>query len=326
MPGKLLLPKTAEEEIQRLYWKVGLSTRKIASKFGVSQTPVINFMRVYGINRRSRILAVIAGCKKYDKPPFDGNLAEKAYLLGLALADFRRRRHGYQINIALSTTHPTFAGLFKKLFEKYAPISERPLCDRKTGRCQWMLDTSLHPSFKFLLSPKEIPSWVANDSNAFLNFLAGYFDGEGTISISKSDEMYNTFIFQIASSDHKIIRGIALELKKRGFRIFFARTRLAGTLVKFDKITLRANKDRWTVRVKRREEVLQLLKILPIRHPEKIAKRELMFRLQDKSYISDTAKKWGALRWRIKKDVEAYVLEAAARLSLNSFKSSSARA
>ena len=113
-----------QRDLNDLYWRSGLSTRKIAALFHTHQKRILDFMAVYGIPRRNRIQAVVAGCTKYVKPPFAGDLTEKAYLLGLAFADFRRRRHGFQVDISLHTTHPAFVRLFKSIFGRYAPLRE----------------------------------------------------------------------------------------------------------------------------------------------------------------------------------------------------------
>ncbi len=316
-----------KEELRDAYWTAGLSTRKLAAKFCTNHRTIIRLMKHFGIPRRNRIDAVIRGCTKYVKPPFSGELTEKAYLLGLALADFRRRKHGYQIDISLSTTHPAFARLFRVLFEKYAPIHERPRFNFFTKRCEWSLEAQLHSSFSFLLGARRVPDWVTRNQEVFLHFLAGYADGEGTISIGKNSKRCVSFVFAIASGDKSILAFLFRGLKQMGFHPSFRRSRKAGDANYFWGNLLHYKKDRWVLRLKRRDEVLRFLKVLPIRHPEKIEKRDLMLRLKDRVYLCDVDYSWSGLKNRIGLEVDAYVSEAALRLrsSSSSFSNSDAR-
>ncbi|MBN2330673.1 MAG: hypothetical protein JXC85_02560 [Candidatus Aenigmarchaeota archaeon] len=322
MPQKTTRIKTVKptkkepsaKELEQLYWKHGLSTRKIAANFGVSQKPVLRLMKNYEIPRRDRIEAVIRGCRKYNKNPFSGNINEKAYLLGLAFADLRVRKHGYQIDIGVSTTHPSFSFLFKKLFRKYAPIRENPYYNKWTKQHCWRLEAQLHPSFDFLLSPKLVPKWIIENEVAFLNFLAGYSDGEGIISICRNSKRCVSFVFAISSEDRNILFSIFQGLKNLGFHPTFRVLRSAGDMNEFRGKQLVYKKDHLMVRLKRRADVLRLLKILPIRHPEKIKKRKLMFELGDRIYITDVMDSWLKLKDEIKSNVNRYVSEAAFEL------------
>ena len=61
------------------------------------------------------------------------------------------------------------------------------------------------------------------------------------------------------------------------------------------------NEDYYVIDVYRKEESLHLLKKLPLRHPEKIAKKELMFSIAQR----------GLVRW---KDVENEVIQLRERI------------
>ncbi len=305
-----IVRKPTASELLEMYWKHGLATRKIAKIFGTHKRVILLLMQEYGISRRNRIDAVIKGCRKYEKIPFSGDINEQAYILGLTLADFRRRKHGYQIDIALSTTHPAFRALFKTLFEKYAPIGERPYYNPFTEQYGWRLETQLHPSFDFLLSHKRVPKWVSSNKEAFLHFLAGYVDGEGTISISKNSKNCMAFIFAISSEDKAILYSIFRSLTRLGFNPSFRKLKSVGDTNKFYGKILRYTKDTWMLRLKRRAEVLHLLSLLPIKHPEKIKKRDFMMRFRDKIYINEINEQWLELKNQIKSEVKAYLSEA----------------
>ena len=112
-----------------------------------------------------------------------------------------------------------------------------------------------------------------------------------------------------------------------GFNPSFRRTKKAGDGNRLYGKLLHYRKDRWSIRLKRRAEVLSLLEILPIGHPEKIEKRKMLFDLKDKIYIRDIEDQWAELKNKIRKGVDAYVLEGAfrSRLSDSSLSKSDAR-
>lgn len=298
------------DELRCLYWNEGLSTRALAKRYGTHQRALIQWMRKFEIPRRNRIQAVIKGCSKYVKIPFDGTSQDKAYMLGLTFADFHRRRHGYQIRIATKTTHPAFSKLFKDLFGNFTHLYERPTFRRETRKYGWELEVLLHPSFDFLLLPKHIPKWVLQNDGVFLHFLAGYADGEGILSILRNTKRYVAFLFCIASEDKAILRSIWSKLKNMGFHPFLRRLRKAGETNTFNGQVSYYRKDQWVLRLKRRREVIKLLEMIPIRHGEKIRKKQVMLDLRDKVHIKDVKNAVLKLRNEIRTEVTQYVRAA----------------
>jgi len=298
-------------ELERLYCTEGRSVCWLTARFRLGRLAINRLLDSYGIKRRSRIDAVIRSRRKYEKPSFSGSYTEKAYLLGLSQADFRVRRHGYQIDVALSTTHPAFARLFLELFSKFAPVSERAYYNRTTGRYGWRLAVYLHPSFDFLLGPKQVSREISSSTENFLHFLAGYSDGEGTISIGRNSPRCVAFVWAVASSDKSILTSIYRGLVRLGFHPYFGKSQEAGTANRMGNLALHYRKPRWVVRLKRKAEVIKLLSLLPLRHPEKIEKRKVMFDLRTKCYISDTLPQWRNLRDEITTSVDVYLFSAA---------------
>lgn len=298
------------EELYRLYWVEGLSTRAIAKNFDTHQRAIIRLMQEYGIPRRDRIRAVVKGCIKHVKIPFNGFLQDKAYMLGFTFADLGRRRHGYQIRVSSRTTHPAFSELFKDIFECYANVYGRPYFRKNIKKYNWELEAFLHPSFEFLLSPKGVPEWVLREDGLFLNFLAGYTDGEGTLSISKTTKRNVSFLFCISSGDTEILVPICKKLKTMSYHPTLRILRKAGDTNTFDGLISRYSKNHWMLRLKRKKEVLKLIQILPIRHGEKIRKRQLMLELKDKFSIKNVEKPVMKLRNEIKSEVSQYLKSA----------------
>src|SRR3989338_4669024 len=72
-------------ELEELYLKKRLSTRKIASISGYSRSTIHRKLKHYNIQRRSLAESEI----KYNRTPFSGDLCEKAYLIGFAMGDLR---------------------------------------------------------------------------------------------------------------------------------------------------------------------------------------------------------------------------------------------
>ena len=292
-------------ELHDLYWNKGLSTRALAREFGTHQKTVLQWMSNYNIPRRDRIQAVVKGCSKYVKTPFNGTLQDKAYLLGLSFADLSRRRHGYQVQVAVHTTHPSFGNLFKTSFEKFTHVYERPRASREKNKYEWELEAFLHPSFDFLLSRKCTPRWVLQDNSVFMHFLAGYADGEGILSIAKNTERCVAFLFCISSEDKVILRSICSKLKSMGFHPSLRKLREAGEINVFNGKISCYTKDFWMLRLKRRKEVIKLLERLPLKHSEKVRKKQLMLKLRDKVYQKDVEN--GVLR--LKNEIKSEVLK-----------------
>jgi hypothetical protein len=305
MSSKIDLDLT-KKELENAYWNEKLSTRKIANKLGRSQRHVINLMKYYGVPRMGRIDAVIRGCKKFDKIPFSGRMAEKAYMMGLTFADFRRRMHGYQIDVTVSTTHPGLSALFKELFSKYSPVRERPRFNKKTGKFGWTLESQLHPSFSFLLGDKQIPEWIETNDTYFLHFFAGYVDGEGTISICKNSSRCVAFILRIASEDKEILSSIYEWLKRNSYSPSLNKVRNKGDWIRFYDTDVRCSNDHWALRLKRKNDVIKLLEILPIRHTERTRKRNCMMQLKNSVYQKDVNVHWQKIKDEIKAEVEEY--------------------
>jgi hypothetical protein len=210
----------------------------------------------------------------------------------------------------LKTTHPAFSELFKDIFGKFTHIYERPRFNTGKGTYEWELEALLHPSFDFLLLPKHVPGWVLQDDIVFLYFLAGYADGEGILSIAKNSKRCIAFLFCISSEDKTILDSIWGKLRNMGFHPSLRKLRKTGETNTFNGNISRYGKDIWMLRLKRRKEVIKLLEMLPLRHSEKVRKKQMMLKLRDKVYIKDVESAVKRLREEIKDEVQRYVREA----------------
>jgi len=142
------------------------------------------------------------------------------------------------------------------------------------------------PPSGYLVKERERRRWIewAVDNN-FINFLAGLMDADGSIVISKRGE----YILMITNSKKYLIDKIRIELENLGLH----------PLVKFN------GKSRcYKVQLRRKNEIVWLLKQLMLRHPEKIFLKHLVlsskFDIRKKysiyrkyrKYVKQRSKEW----------------------------------
>lgn len=165
--------------LKRLYTEERLSSWSMADQCGISRSHVFALLRHYSIPVRTPAEAH----RKYDRRPFTGSLAEKAYLLGFAIGDLRVRmqhKNGETISVACSSTHPAQISLIQELFSPYGRVWIGSPNSRGVVSCEAYVDLS----FKFLLPEHRSVDWVFNRSDSFFGFLAGFTDAEGSLFIS----------------------------------------------------------------------------------------------------------------------------------------------
>jgi intein-encoded DNA endonuclease-like protein len=154
------------------------------------------------------------------------------------------------------------------------------------------------------------------DNEAFLHFLAGYADGEGIFHIGRCSGRNISFIFAVSSEDKEILTSLLHGLESMGFHPTLRMLRAKGeTNVLYGQV-LTYGDDQFMLRLKRKSEVIRLLEILPIRHHEKIRKRDLMLSLRDKIHIEDVSELWIDLKNQIKNEVKIYVSKAESEFHL----------
>lgn len=131
--------------LNRLYWEKKKSLSQIAMEAKVCHKTVLNWMRKYGIPRRTRSQALM----RYPKKPFSNDLIEKAYLLGLRAGDVSATPHRNQVQVIVGTTHPAQIKMFESAFMGYGHVSKYPY--RQDNRCRWYVHSLLDKSFSFLI-------------------------------------------------------------------------------------------------------------------------------------------------------------------------------
>jgi hypothetical protein len=286
----------SKEELDKLYWEKKLKPREIANLIGYkNERNVRRKMEKYGIPRRNLSEALT---KKF-KAPFTGNLAEKAYLLGLRAGDFNVRKTRFTFRIQTSTTHPAQVELLRKSFEKYGEIRQY-FYKYKDRQAEWFIYVDLHYSFNFLLhKPRSIPQWVLKNKEYFFSFFAAYVDCEGCWRIAKSHEKWTRSVFMIQSQDIGILRNMRKKLEEMHFSPLLILSQEKGV----DRGLGKMNKDLYRLTLNRKNDVLTLIHTLQryAKHPEKISSMQFIFENHYKRY-EETSQGWASLRNKIKNE------------------------
>ena len=246
---------------------------KIGNLFAKSPWAVLDRMRALGIVTRTLSEAMT----KFPKMRFSCVSEEAAYLTGLRTGDLFVRRHGLNIRIATSTTHPAMVELIQDSFSPYGRVVVYPKFLRKWNLYEWGVYCDLHPTFDFLLSR-------FHDFNGpFLEFLAGFFDAEGTVTVKRQSKSKTVrVLLEINNNNLELLRRVQDELSKLGFHATVSTnpSRRKGTFVGLG----RYNKNLWTLVVGRKQEAVSLLQSLNLKHREKVWKRTLAISFSDRRW------------------------------------------
>jgi intein-encoded DNA endonuclease-like protein len=182
---------------------------------------------------------------------------------------------GRQIRATTGTTHPAMIKLFKDVFGDYGKV--RCISCRHKKRDEiprpqfdWTLQCDLDQSFKFLArKPKGVPNWILDDDEYFLHFLAGYFDSEGTINITKHG-IYLDLRLWLHSEDSEILKGIK---DKLGKLLYHPILRIAQK-----KGERRHSRNYWQLDIHKRAEVLSAREIQNIKRWSEVKDKVIALR------------------------------------------------
>lgn len=296
-------PETGKQILTQLYWKEGLSSCKIATMFGSRDDTICYLLRKYSIARRNRIEVLTKLLTLYEKKPFSGDAEEKAYLLGLRSGDIDARIHHRHIRAETATTHPAMLKLFEEAFGHYGHITRRPapVDSRRYGSYECRIECGLDMSFTFLVEkPKAMPEWIETNKQYLLCFLAGFIDTDGCIQLRPSRKKWVGIAIELYNTNLTLLDEIKENLERIGYH--------SNLTLKAKRGTYNYTKDFWQLTICKSKAV-RLLPLLPLRHSEKQAKRELALAVKDCRW-QEIAERVAALRIEIKKEVEQCVEEA----------------
>lgn len=173
--------------LKNLYINQRLSSRKIAKLYQCAYSAIDNKIKKYDFSRRNLAESHVI----YPRKNFNGNLANKAYLIGFAMGDLRVRKRSLNsetINIDCGSTKKEQIDLIARLFKSYGRVwISKP---NKRGATQ--VECLLNESFNFLLKKRNlIDPWILRKNQYFWAFLAGFTDAEGCIAISNNRAYYS---------------------------------------------------------------------------------------------------------------------------------------
>ena len=293
-------PEMVDEWAKR--YEAGESLKQIAAG-SVDAVTVWSHLRRRGMVLRDRVEAQITAVSKHEKRPFCGSEIDRAYLIGMRLGDLYLTRHGRAVRVKLSTTHPAMAELFRRLFEPSGHVQSYPRSMKVAG-FEWSLQVDLDASYEFLVAGTCPDNLRELPAPQFFGFLAGFFDAEGSILFHWKSNGYSPEL-SITNMDTMLMESIRCRLEEEGLH-----PRLAHIRQREGRLPGARECSIWRILVWRHDEVQGLLMRLELRHPEKIAKKQLALGLviprtsdSNRAIWAD----WDSLRDRIRRSRDDFV-------------------
>lgn len=245
------------DELRVLYKEQTLSIYEIANQFECSPVTIHRQLKRCGITARP------AGGDEFEyaKKDFDGDLFEKAYLLGFRQGDLHVERGNWAIRVRCTSTRQEQIDLVQSLFSEYGGIwISKPRPIRGTA-----ITAHLNLSFGFLVPKQDaIEQWILEQDNLFAAYWAGYIDAEGSFVTSGKRVM-----FKVDSCDKGILHNAWHKLNQMGFdfpppRVVHGKGIFTGRLW--------STCDLWRVASEKTDTLLKLCKLLEpyLRHRKRI--------------------------------------------------------
>jgi len=213
------------------------------------------------------------------------------------------------VRVSTSTTHPAMAELFTNLFSPYGHVSKHPRYKKDTQSYEWNLNAVLDGSFKFLDEEREAAwKWIAEDQRTSLAYIAGVFDAEGHVALWE-DKGRTTIGVGFSNTNTELLTFIGFQLRELGYvpgNICINKREGTST----SKYQIQHRKDYWQLLLQRFADCQSLLRVMPIRHREKVQKAEFATSLVYKQAWSEVQPKYAAIRDGIHSERNSFVAEA----------------
>jgi hypothetical protein len=266
--------------LNRLHNEKKISLLRISKEVGRSYTAIWWLCRSLEIHTRTVAEAdkeSAASRSKHKRTPFAGSEEDGAYMLGFRNGDLTAWQvSGTAVMVTSSTTHPAFAELFQNLFREYSHVYQYPMFEEGKGY-KWKLGVRLDNSFQFLLkSATEAVVEFAEKRSLLLSWLAGLIDSDGNIHAFQDSGSTRVRI-TIYNSNTELLNLIIKELRGIGYEFngpYLLKEE--GTVTPFG---IRYTKDLWQIALQQTSSAQKLLVELPVRHSEKIYRKELAMRV-----------------------------------------------
>lgn len=247
------------EALRNLYFEQQLTFAEMANQLGCSPVTIHKRLKACGFQARPAGGSIF----EYPKKDFDGDLCDKAYLIGLRLGDLHVELGNWAIRVRCTSTHQEQIDLVRELFEPYGGIwISKPKARRGVG-----ITAHLNRSFDFLLPhTDEIEPWILQQDDLFAAFWAGYVDAEGSFGVTG-----NRAYFKVDSGDRGILCQAWSKLATLG--LVFPDPKLirpAGTWI--HQFHLSSRRDLWRLTTESKTTLLKLCDlVLPyLRHRRRI--------------------------------------------------------
>ena len=256
----------SKEKIKELYLDKRLSSRKIAKLCGCAYTTIDRKIKEYGFKTRSRA----ESHRIYPRKNFNGNIIEKAYLIGFSIGDLRVRKNwenSETLQVDSGSTKLSQIRLIKKLFSPYAHVwISKP---NKKGKIQVQAHVNL--SFSFLLT-KKVPKWIFKNKETFFSFFSGFTDAEGCISVNGRNQAY----YSLGNYDKELLSQIRYNLIK--YRIPCRNLSIAYKKGKKTFEKYYCNNDYFGLSINKKDTLLKLINFIKpyIKHEDKINSLKLV--------------------------------------------------
>ncbi len=248
----------SKQTLKQLYINERLSSWKMEERLKIPRGTIYRKLKEAGLIRDRATAHIV-----YPRKDFNGNLIEKAHLIGFRIGDLRARKtykNSKTICLACSSTIPEQIELINNLFKRYGKVWIKESKDGKITHTE----AYLNESFNFLLS-KEAPNWIFKNKKYFFSFLAGFIDAEGHIGI------YNKMArFSLGNYDSLLLLTIYKKLNE--YDIECNKPFSDNRKGKSTNQGYRYKHNYWNLRVHKKSELLKLFKeIKPyIKHKNKI--------------------------------------------------------
>ena len=267
------------EYLHRKHVKEGMSLNDTAKLVGNKTSGYTSWLtKQVGVQARdfeeARLRGIHQKVRKYERRPFDGTEEDKAYLLGLRHGDLSvSRPFGDAIRVSTSTTHPTMAKLFRDLFEPYGHVYQHPRYKKDTNAFEWNLQAIVDSSFEFLLEEKAKSwAWIEERPGTMLAYIAGAWDAEGTIGVFRNGKC-TAILLSIYNTNTEFLDRIRRFLIDMGYHpVGPYLDKRKGTVT--SKYRIQRKKDYWKLVLTHFDESQALLAKLPLRHSEKVTRKE----------------------------------------------------
>ncbi len=287
--------------IIKLY-KQGRPVRELSRTFRIGRKTINKILEENNIRILGSRAALIRIGYIKEKKRFKITPKEKAYLFGLVMGDLTPvKKSNYTLKLITHTTHPAFVQLLKKSFAKYGPFSSI-INKNNEFRCSIYLDLE---SFSFLLDSKKYKAQKLIIKNAFFDFLGGFIDSDGSIMVKKRGKSFGYYI-RFYGENLELLKKLKSKLKKIGYSTSIHKNHSKGEISNHNGRKFKYNEDYYALEIYKKQEVVNLLKILPIRHKERILKKELIFNIEKRGLNSwlEIEEEVLSLRKSIKEDVK----------------------